>query len=103
MHPDTPKSPDSAKTQQDSAQTDANPTSLPARADTPNVSDAPDVPDEASELRLRRIRSFVTRAGRVSTGQRRALDELGPRFVLPFDKQALDWDERFGRPAPRIL
>jgi tRNA (guanine-N7-)-methyltransferase len=52
---------------------------------------------------LRRIRSFVTRAGRVSTGQRRALDELGPRFVVPFAAQIPDWDTLFGRQAPRIL
>jgi tRNA (guanine-N7-)-methyltransferase len=29
-----------------------------------------------------RIRSFVTRAGRLSTAQARALEELGPRFML---------------------
>jgi tRNA (guanine-N7-)-methyltransferase len=51
----------------------------------------------------RRIRSFVTRAGRVSTGQRRALDEFGPRFVVSFAPQPLDWDATFGRPAPRVL
>jgi tRNA (guanine-N7-)-methyltransferase len=52
---------------------------------------------------LRRIRSFVTRAGRVSTGQRRALDELGPRFVVPYSDGPADWDAVFGRHAPRIL
>jgi tRNA (guanine-N7-)-methyltransferase len=51
----------------------------------------------------RRIRSFVTRAGRVSTGQRRALDEFGARFVVPFAPQPLDWDAAFGRSAPRVL
>ncbi|RKP59426.1 tRNA (guanosine(46)-N7)-methyltransferase TrmB [Pararobbsia silviterrae] len=64
---------------------------------------ASDAQGDVPELHRRRIRSFVTRAGRVSTGQRRALDELGPRFVLPFDTHALDWDAVFGRPAPRIL
>jgi tRNA (guanine-N7-)-methyltransferase len=52
---------------------------------------------------LRRIRSFVTRAGRVSTGQRRALDELGPRFVVPYAAVPADWDAIFGRQAPRVL
>ncbi|MGL6203928.1 MAG: tRNA (guanosine(46)-N7)-methyltransferase TrmB, partial [Giesbergeria sp.] len=28
------------------------------------------------------VRSFVLRAGRIGPGQQRALDELGPRFVL---------------------
>ncbi|CAB3746389.1 tRNA (guanosine(46)-N7)-methyltransferase TrmB [Paraburkholderia humisilvae] len=54
-------------------------------------------------LHLRRIRSFVTRAGRVSPGQRRAIDELGPRFVLPFAQRQPDWDAVFGRHAPRVL
>jgi tRNA (guanine-N7-)-methyltransferase len=53
--------------------------------------------------RHRRIRSFVTRAGRVSTGQRRALDDFGPRFVVPFAPLPLDWDATFGRKAPRVL
>jgi tRNA (guanine-N7-)-methyltransferase len=54
-------------------------------------------------LHLRRIRSFVTRAGRVSPGQRRAMDELGPRFVVPFAPHQPDWDNIFGRRAPRVL
>ncbi len=59
--------------------------------------------DPKEALRLRRIRSFVTRAGRVSTGQRRAMDEFGPRFVLPYAPQQPDWDAVFGRAAPRVL
>ncbi|WP_436017961.1 tRNA (guanosine(46)-N7)-methyltransferase TrmB [Trinickia sp. LjRoot230] len=59
--------------------------------------------DADDALHLRRIRSFVTRAGRVSTGQRRALDELGPRFVVPYANTPADWDALFGRHAPRIL
>ena len=33
----------------------------------------------------RKIRSFVTRAGRMTTAQQRALAELGPRWLLPWD------------------
>lgn len=69
-------------------------------ADEPAEDTAPDAP---KDLRHRRIRSFVTRAGRVSTGQRRALDEFGPRFVTPFAPQPLDWEATFGRAAPRVL
>jgi tRNA (guanine-N7-)-methyltransferase len=65
--------------------------------------EAKDSADAAGTLRHRRIRSFVTRAGRVSTGQRRALDEFGPRFVVPYTPQPLDWDAAFGRHAPRVL
>jgi tRNA (guanine-N7-)-methyltransferase len=50
-----------------------------------------------------RIRSFVTRAGRLSTAQARALDTLGPRFCLPYEKSRLDIDAAFGRHAPTIL
>ncbi|MDO9092890.1 MAG: tRNA (guanosine(46)-N7)-methyltransferase TrmB [Rubrivivax sp.] len=49
------------------------------------------------------IRSFVLRAGRIGPGQQRALDELGPKFLLPFAPQRLDLDSTFGRHAPRVL
>jgi len=51
----------------------------------------------------RAVRSFVLRAGRVGSGQARALAELGPRFVLPYTATALDFAEVFGRRAPVIL
>lgn len=50
-----------------------------------------------------RIRSFVTRAGRLSTGQARAMETFGPRFCLPYAKELLDVDAAFGRHAPTIL
>jgi tRNA (guanine-N7-)-methyltransferase len=51
----------------------------------------------------RRIRSFVLRAGRMGTGQVRALAELGPRYVLPYQPQPLDLAASFGRHAPTVL
>lgn len=52
----------------------------------------------------RGVRSFVLRAGRMGSGQSRALLELGPRFVIPYDPgRPLDLDMVFGRAAPRIL
>ena len=50
-----------------------------------------------------RIRSFVTRAGRLSSAQARALETLGPQFVLPFAKETLDAAQAFGRSAPLIV
>jgi len=56
-----------------------------------------------------RIRSYVLRAGRVGSGQARALAEIGPQFMLPYQPAVLDFDAVFGRaapishPAPRIL
>lgn len=49
------------------------------------------------------IRSFVLRAGRIGPGQQRALDTLGPRFVLPMRAQPLDLPATFGRLAPVVL
>ena len=49
------------------------------------------------------IRSFVKRAGRLTTGQERALHTLGPRYALPFAESVPAWDTVFGRQAPRIL
>jgi tRNA (guanine-N7-)-methyltransferase len=61
--------------------------------------------------RTDRIRSFVLRAGRLTAGQQRALDDLGPQFLVPFERQAFDWKATFShpstdaasRPHPRIL
>lgn len=50
-----------------------------------------------------RIRSFVTRAGRLSVAQGRAIAELGPQFCLPYAKAPLDIAQAFGRSAPTIL
>lgn len=50
-----------------------------------------------------RIRSFVTRAGRLSIAQARALEELGPRFLIDYSKAPLDYAAAFGRSAPVIL
>ena len=36
-------------------------------------------------------------------GQQRALDELGPRFLLPFQPTPRDWAATFGRDAPTVL
>lgn len=50
-----------------------------------------------------RIRSFVTRAGRVSSGQARALELFGPQFCVPYQQSLLDVEKTFGRNAPTIL
>ena len=51
----------------------------------------------------RGIKSFVVRAGRMGTGQIRALETLGPRFVLPYAPQLLDAAATFGRQAPLVV
>jgi tRNA (guanine-N7-)-methyltransferase len=51
----------------------------------------------------RPIRSFVVRAGRMTSGQSRALEELWPRYGIGFRPEPLSLDEVFGRRAPRSL
>jgi tRNA (guanine-N7-)-methyltransferase len=52
----------------------------------------------------RTIRTYVMRAGRTTEGQTRALNELGPRFVLPSEPaQPIDAAQVFGRQAPVVL
>ena len=51
----------------------------------------------------RSIRSFVIRAGRMTEAQRRALEELWPRYGVEFSRQPLDLDALFGRRAPRVV
>lgn len=60
--------------------------------------------DEPTRSSPRRpIRSFVLRAGRMGSGQVRALAELGPRFVLPFAPEPIDACALFGRRAPLVV
>ena len=51
----------------------------------------------------RAIKSFVLRAGRMGSGQVRAMEELGPAYVLPYAAQPLDAAQAFGRSAPLVL
>jgi len=52
---------------------------------------------------LRRIRSFVKREGRLTTGQALAIEDLFPLYGLELQDQLLNLDETFQRVAPRIL
>ncbi len=49
------------------------------------------------------IKSYVRRAGRTTTGQAKALEDLGPRFVLDYAPRPLDAQAAFGRAAPLVL
>jgi tRNA (guanine-N7-)-methyltransferase len=70
----------------------------------------PDIPDDTSETAAdvaphphRAIRSFVVRAGRMTTAQERAWRELWPRFGIETGDAPLDLATVFGRDAPRTL
>jgi tRNA (guanine-N7-)-methyltransferase len=51
----------------------------------------------------RSIRSFVLRAGRMGSGQQKAMETLGPLYLLPYRDALLDLEQAFGRRAPTIL
>ena len=44
---------------------------------------------------MRGIKSFVIRAGRMTAGQTKAVDALGPQFLLPHQDQLLDFKTVF--------
>ena len=49
------------------------------------------------------IRSFVLRQGRVSNAQRRAYEDLLPKYGVPYTKGLLNFEMVYGREAPRYL
>ena len=62
------------------------------------------LPLETSEKHFDRIRSFVLRAGRTTAGQQRAIDELGPQFLIPFQESILNLSQAFNNSSrPKIL
>jgi len=70
---------------------------------TPTPDDTANEATEAGPTHPRSIRSYVMRAGRTTEGQARALAELGPRFVLPYAEQPMDFVAAFGRQSPVVL
>jgi len=56
-----------------------------------------------SSPQSRRIRSFVLRTGRMTSGQQHAMDELWPTFGVEYSKECVDLDKLFARHAPRMI
>ena len=71
--------------------------------DTPVPPPDADPATDAGGPPRRPVRSFVLRGGRMGTGQQRALAELGPRYVLPYQATPLALPQVFGRAGPCIL
>ncbi len=44
---------------------------------------------------MRTIKSFVKRAGRTTAGQAKAFEELGPKFLLPYQQNAINFEAIF--------
>ena len=64
----------------------------------------PEAASNRSSQQFERIRSFVLRAGRTTAGQQRAIDEIGPNFLIPYQEKTLDLVTAFaGSAKPKIL
>ena len=59
------------------------------------------IPDR--EPGIRKVRSFVLRAGRLTEGQAKAMDTLWPIYGLPYQDEPIDLESKFGRSADTIL
>jgi tRNA (guanine-N7-)-methyltransferase len=67
------------------------------------MTDQPPESETTAPPSRRPVRSYVLRGGRMGSGQQRALAGLGPRYTLPFQHSALDFEAIFGRRAPCVL
>jgi tRNA (guanine-N7-)-methyltransferase len=65
----------------------------------------PEIPQEAQADApfMRTIKTYVLRAGRMGSGQVRAFEQYGPKFLVPYQPERLDVQATFGRSAPLIL
>ena len=77
----------------------------PASASLPAPATASPAPGTAPAgvTHPKTIKSFVRRAGRTTTGQAKAFEDLGPRFIVPHTPAPLDPAAVFGRSAPLVL
>ena len=67
------------------------------------MTDPIEQPSDLSPEHRRTIKSFVMRAGRMTTGQERGLELGWPKFGLELENGPLDLDQLFGRQAPRTF
>ncbi len=60
--------------------------------------------DKAAEHKNHRVKSFVIRAGRMTTAQTKALEELSPKYAVDVSSlERLDTAAVFGREAPLVV
>lgn len=71
--------------------------------DNPAQQLANDSDKEQAAPFMRQIKTYVLRAGRMGSGQMRAFEQFGPKFLIPYSPERLALEAAFGRPAPLIL
>ena len=59
--------------------------------------------EELEALKNRHIRSFVLRRGHISNAQKRALEEVLPRYEVAYADTPIAFESIFGRSAPVVL
>ncbi|QIZ75711.1 tRNA (guanosine(46)-N7)-methyltransferase TrmB [Ferrimonas lipolytica] len=67
------------------------------------MTDDQKAPESNEDLRMRKIRSFVKREGRMTKGQARAMEQYWPTMGLNHVDGKMDIDAAFGRCAPVVL
>jgi len=77
-------------------------TTMSTENPAPEATTPPGVPagTEAAKPFMRTIKSFVKRAGRTTTGQAKAFEELGPSFLLPYQQALLNLQTVFPGAQP---
>ena len=63
----------------------------PTPLDTAPDTDATPESGTPNKPFMRTIKSFVKRAGRTTTGQAKAFEEIGPKILLPYQPSAMDF------------
>ncbi len=58
---------------------------------------------DSEQKHLRRIKSFVLRCGRMTSGQQRGWDECWEQWGLTLEQGSIDAQQLFGRQAPLVL
>jgi len=52
---------------------------------------------------MRQIKSFVLRQGKITTGQRNAIDSLGSTYIITYQEQPINLNKYFGNNNPIII
>jgi tRNA (guanine-N7-)-methyltransferase len=70
---------------------------------TSNASITPNATQNSATQNARPIKSYVRRQGKITVGQKRALQTLSERWVWPFDGSLLPFSELFTHSRPVVL
>ena len=75
-------------------------------SDNTSHSDLKGTPQSSPENSIpfrRTIKSYVLRAGRTTLAQAKAYETIGPKYLLNYAAQPIDFAQAFGRQAPTVL